>query len=196
MGAIQQSINSALSAAGQAAGVAKGISELNKKNELEVNKAKEEHINEVNEIRKEYNEEVVQPLASTARELRAAKKEQKAASAEFADAMTRGTELDEWFPPRKPATEEELDDLAGKATIAKDHLNSIQELSRTQKKAYKKRQAELQKKLDLVNERGALYGITPDTLKEGKNNSPSNTGDISKLPNFRKNKFMTPGGKK
>lgn len=182
MGVIQQSVNNMIGATTQAVGIGKAIGAMNKQaeaeqakaaeaakaNMLETNKAKEEHMNEVAKIQKEYNDEVGKPLASTARELKVAKKEQEAASAEFSDAMTRGTESDEWFPPRKPATEAELEDLAGKATIAKSRLNDIQELSRTQKSAYKKRQAELQKRLDLINQKGALYGIAPGTLKGGK----------------------------
>ena len=40
MGVVQQSINSAIGSVGQAAGVAKGISELKKKNELDLANAK------------------------------------------------------------------------------------------------------------------------------------------------------------
>lgn len=181
MGVIQQSVNNMIGATTQAVGIGKAIGAMNKQaeaeqakaaeaakaNMLETNKAKTEHMNEVDKIQKDYAKES-QDLASTANELKKAKEEFTAASAEFNDAFTRGTESDPWFPPRKPATEQELDDLAGKASIAKDQLNNHQNLHRAQKSAFKKRQAELQERLDLVNQKGALYGIAPSTLKGGK----------------------------
>lgn len=168
MGVIQNSINQIVGSTTQAAGIAKGISELKKKNELEVNKVKGENMTEVAGIQKEYNEDVVKPLTSTARELKKAKEEQKAASAALADATVRGTESDPWFPSRKPATQQELEDLAGKVSLADTHVKSYQELQKAQKSALKKRKAELQERLDLVNQKGALYGIAPAELKGGK----------------------------
>lgn len=52
MGVVQQSINSALGAVGQAAGIAKGVSELKKKNELDLANAKSDIAEGLGNIKK------------------------------------------------------------------------------------------------------------------------------------------------
>lgn len=159
MGTIQGSINSALGSVGQMAAVGKGVKELEKSNTLAKANAEMAHIDAVQQIKGEYKEAEV-PLKKAKAELKEAKAEYTEANEAFNDAAFYN---ERYFPPRY-VSPEELEDLAGKATIAKARLNEAQEAKKIRQTEFNARKKALKEKLDVVNTKAGLFGIEPATL--------------------------------
>ena len=152
MGAIQQTINSALRTATTAAAVGKGVAYYGKQKEAELK-------GEQAELTKAENERIAgqQSVVAQAQELQ--KKVQ--------ENQTAGSELDLEISKAKSEVINALGD-AKKTQTAQAKLKELQKQKKIQKVMFESRMEGFRKENELINQRGALYGMEPiDVLNEG-----------------------------
>lgn len=152
MGAIQQSINAALSTATTAAAVGKGVASYGKQKEAELKKEKAE-------LTKAENERIAgqQSVVVQAQELQKKVQENQTAGNEIDIEISKAnTELINAFGDMK------------KTQIAQAKLKELQKQKKLQQAQFASRIEGFRKENELINQRGALYGMEPiDVLNEG-----------------------------
>lgn len=154
MGAIQQSVNAALRTATTAAAVGKGVASYGKQKEAELKR-------EQAELTKAQNERIAgqQGVIKEAAELQKKVQENE----------TAGNEID--IEISKANTE--LINATGnmkKIWEAKARLKELQKQKKIQKVLLESRMEGFRKENELINQRGALYGMEPiDIFNEGGN---------------------------
>lgn len=152
MGAIQQSINSALKTATTAAALGRGVGYYDNQKEVELNKKKAE-------LTKAENEKIAgqQSVVAQAQELQ--KKVQ--------ENQTAGSELDLEISKAKSEVINAFGD-AKKTQLAQARVKELQKQKKIQKVLFESRMEGFRKENELINQRGALYGMEPiDVLNEG-----------------------------
>ena len=152
MGTIQQSINAALRTATTAAALSRGAVYYDNQKEVELNKEKAE-------LTKAENERIAgqQNVVAQAQELQ--KKVQ--------ENQTAGSELDLEISKAKSEVINSFGD-AKKTQTAQAKLKELQKQKKIQKVLFESRMEGFRKENELINQRGALYGMEPiDVLNEG-----------------------------
>ena len=152
MGALQQSINAALRTATTAAALSRGAVYYDNQKEVELNKEKAE-------LTKAENERIAgqQSVVAQAQELQ--KKVQ--------ENQTAGSELDLEISKAKSEVINAFGD-AKKTQLAQARVRELQKQKKIQKVLFESRMEGFRKENELINQRGALYGMEPiDVLNEG-----------------------------
>lgn len=151
MGAIQQSVNAAINTATTAAAVGKGIASYGKQKEAELKK-------EQAELTKAENERIAgqQSVVAQAEELQKKVQESK----------TAGTELDIELSKANTDKINANGDMK-KFWAAEARVKELKKQKKLQKELFDSRMEGFRKENELINQRGALYGMEPiDVLNE------------------------------
>lgn len=162
MGTIQQSINSMLSSTAQVLGIHRAAKEMHRANELRDIEGKKGVIDEQEKVLGEY-QDIDSANKATNRHFKEAKSEHEEALDEYNRAQNWGNEMVGQGPSAR-----DIEDLAGKAMQSEDNLKEMQRLKKAQNQAFRERKAQLQQRLDLINEKANMYGVPETTLKGGK----------------------------
>lgn len=154
MGAIQQSINAALSTATTAAAVGKGVASYGKQKEAELKK-------EQAELTKAENERIAgqQGVITEAADLKK----------EFDENEKSGAELDKQINEKK-AYIGNINTPRDKAWEAQKQLKALQEQKKLQEAQFASRMESFRKRKELIDQKASLYGMGPiDIFNEGGN---------------------------
>ena len=152
MGAIQQSINAALSTATTAAAVGKGVASYGKQKEAELKR-------EQAELTKAENERIAgqQGVITEAADLQKEVQESEKAGAEL------DTQINE-----KKAYIGNISTPRDKAWEAQKQLKALQEQKKLQEAQFASRVEGFRKRKELIDQKAALYGMKPiDIFNEG-----------------------------
>ena len=158
MGAIQQSINAALSTATTAAAVGKGVASYGKQKEAELKR-------EQAELTKAENERIAgqQGVITDAENLKK----------EFQEGEKAGAELDAQINERKAYLKEHFyENKYGKRNPQYEkagiELEMLQNQKKLQQEQFASRMGDFRKRKELIDQKAALYGMKPvDIFNEG-----------------------------
>lgn len=152
MGAIQQSINAALSTATTAAAVGKGVASYGKQKEAELKR-------EQAELTKAENERIAgqQGVITEAADLKK----------EFDENEKAGAELDTQINEKK-AYIDNINTPRDKAREAQKQLKALAEQKKLQEAQFASRMESFRKRKELIDQKASLYGMGPiDIFNEG-----------------------------
>lgn len=156
MGVIQQSINSAIGAAGQAAGVAKGIKQLEKSNELAKINAESEYLKGEDER----NQELVN--------LEKFKEQSKIEADKAQDIANKQSENYDTLEGVLFKGDPALAEQQRKVEIAKANAEAKKREKLNNYKYVRERKAFIEKQGELAKEKAKLYGFNVENKKGGK----------------------------